>query len=239
MVHSSFKCVGPVSGGPQMVVDALVKAVGPKGTLLFPTYDFQSWTEERSWSQMYSKSKMGIISEFARQDPRFERSSHPVLSYAVYGRLAKRYLEDVTHSHGFDSVFEKLIQDDGVLLSVGALMSQNKGLDPNNVGYTMIHHSELTAGAPHRIVKSFRGMYMNSLGQMSRRTYTACVRHLDYVTQVSPAMRAMEDEGVVLNLPFGEAETHVGQARVVHAWIRKACLERPELFRVKKGETKE
>jgi aminoglycoside N3'-acetyltransferase len=41
LVHSSFRAIRPVEGGPDGVTDALVEAVGPEGTIVMP-----SWTDE-------------------------------------------------------------------------------------------------------------------------------------------------------------------------------------------------
>ncbi len=81
LIHSSMKLLAPVEGGPQGVVDACLEAVGPDGCLMFPTYDFESFTERGYW-HIDMPSRMGIISELARKDGRFMRTYHPVLSHA-------------------------------------------------------------------------------------------------------------------------------------------------------------
>ena len=40
LVHSSYKSLGEVDGGPQTVVRALEAALGPEGTLIMPTFNF-------------------------------------------------------------------------------------------------------------------------------------------------------------------------------------------------------
>lgn len=40
LVHSSYKSLGPVDGGPQAVVDALLEVITPTGTLIIPTFNF-------------------------------------------------------------------------------------------------------------------------------------------------------------------------------------------------------
>ena len=37
-LHSSLKSLGYVEGGPRAVIDALLDAIGPEGTLVVPTY---------------------------------------------------------------------------------------------------------------------------------------------------------------------------------------------------------
>jgi aminoglycoside 3-N-acetyltransferase len=41
LVHSSYRAVRPIEGGPQGVVDALWRSVGPSGTVVMP-----SWSED-------------------------------------------------------------------------------------------------------------------------------------------------------------------------------------------------
>ena len=44
MVHSSYKSLGGVVGGPAAVVEALLEVVGPHGTLLLPTFTHSGTT---------------------------------------------------------------------------------------------------------------------------------------------------------------------------------------------------
>ena len=43
MMHSSLSALGPVEGGAETVVDALLDAVGPSGTLLVPAFRDSVW----------------------------------------------------------------------------------------------------------------------------------------------------------------------------------------------------
>ena len=47
MMHSSLSALGPVEGGPEAVVDALLEVIGPDGTLLVPAFRDSVW-EDRS-----------------------------------------------------------------------------------------------------------------------------------------------------------------------------------------------
>ena len=69
LLHSSFKSLGGVEGGPQAVVDALCDAVGPSGTVLLPVFNFTSWTETHYFDVLETRSEMGAITEVARQIP--------------------------------------------------------------------------------------------------------------------------------------------------------------------------
>jgi aminoglycoside N3'-acetyltransferase len=39
-VHSSYSTIGKVLGGPDMVIDALLEAVGAEGHIMFPAFAF-------------------------------------------------------------------------------------------------------------------------------------------------------------------------------------------------------
>src|ERR671936_790799 len=69
LVHSSYKSFGPVDGGPQTVIHALEAALGPWGTLIMPTFNFD-FNKGAPWDVRTTPSKMGILTELVRQDPR-------------------------------------------------------------------------------------------------------------------------------------------------------------------------
>ncbi len=233
VVHSSFRSVRPVEGGPQTVVDAFVEAVGPHGCVLFPTYDFRQWCHEHYWDRNHSPSKMGIITETARTDPRFRRSAHPVISYAVYGSedhpWTMSYAQD---GHGQGSLFDDMVRRNATLISIGALDESNPGFDVGNVGYTLIHHSETMAGAPYRFIKSFAGIYVDHGASAKVRSFKISVRAPGFRTAVSSAMEKMEEEGVISCSRFGHGRMHVGGAEAVHERVMKMARDTPILLRV-------
>jgi len=80
LVHSSYKSLGAVDGGPQIVVNALEAAFGPEGTLVMPTFNFD-FTRGQPWDVRSTPSKMGILTELVRNDPRARRVFHPFYSF--------------------------------------------------------------------------------------------------------------------------------------------------------------
>ena len=38
LVHTSFRAIGPLDGGPDGLIDALLEALGPDGTLVMPSW---------------------------------------------------------------------------------------------------------------------------------------------------------------------------------------------------------
>src|SRR5574338_979593 len=82
LVHSSYKSFGPVEGGPQTVVNALEEALGPEGTLIMPTFNFD-FNKGQPWDVRSTPSQMGVLTELVRKDPRAKRVFHPIYSFAI------------------------------------------------------------------------------------------------------------------------------------------------------------
>src|SRR5271170_2297235 len=118
LVHSSARSLGFVAGGTQAVVQALLDALGPAGTLVVPTHtpdntDPAEWLNppvpESWWPAIriqgpgFDRSRtpsrwMGVIAETVRTWPGALRSDHPHVSFAAVGRHAV----SVTGSHKLD-----------------------------------------------------------------------------------------------------------------------------------------
>ncbi len=239
MCHASYKVLAPVEGGPQTVVDAIVESVGEKGCVLFPTYDFQSWTERGYWDRDNSPSRMGVITETARKDPRFSRTPHPILSYAVWNdpwpEILRSYTATVQSAHGPGSLFSLFVQNNGLLISIGA--EKQSGFRPNDVGFTISNHAAVIAGAPWRRMKAFEGVYSWSVDGPADfseiRRYAASVNAdpTRYVTEVTPAHFWAEELGVITRRILGSAWCWVADARRFVHWAVDSHKTNPELWR--------
>jgi aminoglycoside 3-N-acetyltransferase len=91
MVHSSFKSLGGVVGGPPTVVEALLEVVGPEGTLVVPTFTHSGTTH---FDPLVSPSHNGAITEAARAHPRALRSWHPTHAVTAIGPAAAELVRD-------------------------------------------------------------------------------------------------------------------------------------------------
>lgn len=93
MVHSSLSSIGNVQGGAETVVDALLKVLGPKGTLVVPTFTYPGdYPPSRDPNWIFdpdrTPSAMGAITNAARTRPQAQRSFHLWHSVAAIGPLA-------------------------------------------------------------------------------------------------------------------------------------------------------
>ncbi len=141
-LHSSFKSVGAVEGSPETVLDALLQALGPEGTLMVPTptYNMVKWTG-KPFVQDTTPSRVGLLTELTRKRPGALRSLHPTHSVAAIGPLARELTENHLASTplGLGSPWDRLRLAGGDVLMLGT------GLDT----CTLIHLAESLAPAPY------------------------------------------------------------------------------------------
>src|SRR5579859_1294309 len=85
VVHTSYRAVGPVEGGPSGLISALRLAVGPEGTLVMPS---MSDDDDIPFDRTSTPSRaMGIVAETFWRGPTAVRSDN-VAGFAAEGPLA-------------------------------------------------------------------------------------------------------------------------------------------------------
>jgi aminoglycoside 3-N-acetyltransferase len=133
LMHSSLKRVGYVEGGPKTVLDALLEAVSPGGTVLLPTYTVIGGTvlatcqlPDYVFDPQVQKTRLGRLPEEFLRFPGVERSLHPTHSVAALGPQA-RYLTEAHHhapsTFGKGSPWDRLIEIGGKVMGLGLPMA--------------------------------------------------------------------------------------------------------------------
>jgi aminoglycoside 3-N-acetyltransferase len=150
LVHSSMRRLGFVAGGVQAVVDALLTAVGPEGTIVVPTHtsgntDPAGWQNppvpERWWPVLRSETPgfdpartpsrwVGVLPEVVRTWPDAVRSGHPHVSCAALGAQARDVVagHDLAESHGERSPIGAVYRFGGKVLLLGCGHGSNTSL---------------------------------------------------------------------------------------------------------------
>jgi aminoglycoside 3-N-acetyltransferase len=220
LVHSSFKSFGEVEGGPQTIINALVKVLGDEGTLIVPRFNFDFSTYGTTWDVRSTPSHMGIISEFARKDTRSRKVFHPIYPFSIIGKHADELIQH-KYKGGYskDSIFNQLLVLDAKIIQIDKVYKST----------TIIHHVEEILKVDYKYYKEFTGYVVDENGKKYQDTFNLYVRKLDegYVTDVLPIGKILEDEGVMKIDTIGEATIWYMTARNVYDCTVKAIQKNP------------
>ncbi len=189
LLHSSVKRtlqkyseIGSAKISVNDILDSFLEAIGSKGTLLIPLFNF-GFASGDIFDYRNTQSQMGKLTEVARLRHDAIRTGHPIYSFAVIGNLSRDFeAVDNFSGYGEDSPFGILTQLDGKIATLNV---------PDNQCMTYYHHVEEMCSVDYRYHKTFTGPYIDKNGVMTNRTYGLFVRNL--VRGVVTNVTAMED----------------------------------------------
>lgn len=223
LVHSSLSSIGWVDGGAEAVVQAVLDALGPDGTVLFPTLTGSandSASNPPIFDARTTKCWTGAIPEAARQRPDAIRSLHPTHSVVAIGKLAGWFTsghELVRTPCGFGSPYDKLADVGGRIVLIGVTQASN----------TSFHMAEEIAGVPYVLLDDPMDMTMTDANgdrvemrgtrlhsRVARRNYDA----------LEPQML---DLGMCHIRKVGNAELRVIDAMLQRLFLVRKLLEDP------------
>jgi aminoglycoside 3-N-acetyltransferase len=117
LLHSSLSSLGQVESGADTVIDAILKVIGPDGTLVAPTFSPNC----AFFDVRRTPSKTGLITETLRRRPEAVRSWHPTHSVAAIGREAQALTRDHLQFRalGKGSPVDRLAKRGGYVLLLG------------------------------------------------------------------------------------------------------------------------
>lgn len=143
LIHTAYRTIRPVEGGPLGLIRALRMCVGERGTLVMPSWGgsddapFDAKATEASTS-------LGVLPGLFWKQPGVLRSPHPH-AFAAAGPAAQDVLRDPLPlpPHIQESPVGRVWEMDGQVLLLGV----------NHDADTTVHLAELLAGAPYRVPK--------------------------------------------------------------------------------------
>ena len=158
LVHAGLRSLGPVLGGPDTLIGALLDVVGPEGTIL----GYCDWQLEDEILEMpdlrehiapfdpassRSIRDNGAFPEMLRTTPGACRSASPGASCAALGGRAEWFTADhaLDYGYGPQSPFGKLVEAGGKTLLLGA---------PRDT-MTLLHHAEHLARFPRKRIRRY------------------------------------------------------------------------------------
>jgi aminoglycoside N3'-acetyltransferase len=142
LVHTAFSRVGPVEDGPDGLIEALLDALGPAGTLVMPSMsDDDDYPFDARRTPCIA---MGVVAERFWKRPGVLRSDSPH-AFAATGPHAAAITapHPVDVPHGLDSPVGHVYELDGQVLLLGV------GHDGN----TTVHLAETMAGVRYGLPK--------------------------------------------------------------------------------------
>lgn len=202
-VHSSLSALGYVEGGAETVVDALLEAVGPTGTVMVPTFNHGA---VEVFDVAATASRSGAVTEALRKRPEARRSVHPTHPYAAIGPLAEWLTREHLEVLTFDprSPLGKLAAMDGRVLLLGVGMNRN----------TAAHIGETIARVPCLGFGRFRRKVRGPDGKI-REAWSDVWREGPCRLEWDPLEQSMRAQGMIRDGRIGEAEAHLMKARDV------------------------
>jgi aminoglycoside N3'-acetyltransferase len=214
VLHMSYRAVRPVEGGPGGVIDALLESLGPKGTLVMP-----SWTgdDDTPFDPVHTpvSPDLGVTPELFRKRLEVRRSNHP-FAFAALGPEAEAITGDPLPipPHRVESAIGRVWERNGQILLLGV------GHDSN----TTIHLAEALAHVPYAVPKHVTVMRDGAPVRIDYGENDHCCRRFALADEWLRA-RGLQREGRV-----GNAEARLVDSQDVVAVVRKHLVRTPLLF---------
>ncbi len=196
----SFRSIGGVAGGPDGLVDALLAAVGPDGTLLIPAFTqlfpktvTAAGRVEHVFDPARTPCYTGIVSETMRHRSGALRSRHPACSVVALGRCARQ----LTEGHDADAPsylpYSRLADCGGKMLCIG--------IGDRLVAFN--HQAQYLAGLLDIVPFRRRSRYRDDAGRICTfvwRDEGGCFSKLPDLTSV------LRNRGLVSDGKIGDAD---------------------------------
>ncbi|MDQ4039156.1 MAG: AAC(3) family N-acetyltransferase [Actinomycetota bacterium] len=204
LIHSSLRRLGPLANGPSTLAEALQDVLGPRSTIVVPTFTARNSMTTRRFRRLTAgmtpeqiateeakiegfdrlatpAQDVGAFAEFIRRRPEAVRSDHPQTSFTALGPAAI----ELTRDHALDchlgerSPLAKLYIADAIVLLLG------EGIDG---GCTCFHLAEhrLQTPAPRRLFRC----YVLEGGRRTLREFTAAEAEDSDLGRLGVAMAA-------------------------------------------------
>ena len=155
-----------------LILDSFLEVLGVNGTLVVPTFTY-SFANGLIFNHLKTASNCGIFSESIRNNQNAIRSADPNISVAAIGKKSVLLTKNVPeNAYGAESFFDRFYKQNGKICNINF-----------DAGSTFVHYVERRMGVPYRFDKTFSGVYIDEVGNKSRRNSTIWVRHLQHNTK--------------------------------------------------------
>lgn len=214
LVHTSFRAVRPVAGGPPGLIEALRAALGPDGTLTLPSWT-GSDTEPFDPATTPASPDLGVVADTFWRLPGVVRSTHP-FAFAAVGPRAEQITSGPlpTPPHSPDSPVGRVYELDGQVLLLGV------GHDSD----TTLHLAELLAHVPYSVPKSI------TVFQEGRPVRVEYGENDHCCARFALADGWLRERGLQSEGRVGHAQARLARARDIVAVAREHLARDPLVF---------
>jgi len=223
LVHSSwYRALDRDVKSPKEIIDALLEVVGEKGTIIFPTFNFDFSTYGKDFDVINTLSEMGILTNLALKYYVSIRTLDPVYSFAIIGFM-RNELGNITYSnsYGSNSMFARIKELDGKIMCIG--------IDDYDKWMTFFHHIEEMQQVPYRYLKRFSGNIIDENRIKKRIDIFLYVRKLE--DGVKPELNQMgyilEKENIIKIVNIGKSKVRLMNSREVYDRTVKEMISNP------------
>jgi aminopeptidase-like protein/aminoglycoside N3'-acetyltransferase len=152
-------------------LDKLKEKITKEGTIVFPTYNWD-FCKGISFDYNKTKSKTGALSQKALKRKEFQRTQHPIYSFAVWGKNSQELCNlNNSSSFGLDSPFSYFKEKDYKMVFIDVSFTNS---------LTFTHYIEESLKVDYRFLKTFKGKYIDKNNSETEREYSMYVRYLEF-----------------------------------------------------------
>jgi aminoglycoside 3-N-acetyltransferase len=177
-----------VNAVPSMLLDAFLARVGPEGTIVVPTFNYDLRSGE-AYDHQRSPTITGALGQAALDHPAFKRTGNPLHSFAVAGRLQQEFLSAESGSSFGENTPFALLRGEGFTL-VGIDMHLNYAM-------SYFHHVEELERVSYRRWQDRKVRYTDAQGVASQRTFKVYAKRWGYENELSRLIPQLQGSGAM------------------------------------------
>jgi len=178
---------------PDRLIDSFLQTLGPEGTLIIPSFNFNLKNNE-SYHPQNTPPITGALAEaaFGRKD--FIRTYHPLHSFLVKGRYAQELAgRRNSSSFGEDSPFSFYKENNALMLMIGTSVTD---------AFTFVHYAEEIEQVKYRRYKTIRLKYGTGDREMSWKDFRLYSKKPGWTMNLSALEKLFRDKGILEESSF-------------------------------------
>ena len=222
LCHLSMKQIGPVDGGPDAVLDALMSYM-EDGLLVIPCHTWANvGADNPVFDVLETKPCVGLLPDLFRRRPGVIRTLHPTHSLCMYGKGAEEF---AAGQERFDtpcapgSCYGELERRDAQVMMIGVTFACN----------TSVHCIEEVARVPNRLSREKQALRVRRADgtEIAVPSFRHENANSDYYVKLEPVMRW---RGLLRETSFGAARTLLFREKDLFRVTLGLLARNPDLF---------